>query len=462
MSEEKIEMEKMFDKGSSKENRIEVMFEQEFGKIKGIHGTNFGPLSLNGGIDFSEYFKKIQFPTVRLHDIPYFYNQAVDIPCVFPLFHLDCNDPRNYVFKQTDDYIQSTLDCGSEIIYRLGISMQSKYKYNMDPPADYDKWADICINIIRHYNEGWGNGFKHNIRYWEIWNEPRVRKGMWNASFEEFIRFYIQVSKRIKAACPNIMLGGPAFHGGMIKDQTILHTFLPEIIHAKAPLDFCSWHVYPVFPSQLVTAAKNVRKILDEYGLNKTESHLNEWSIAPYKGLWGAQSRDLHMCRLNDERVKGMFGAALVASSLIAMQDAPVDMANFYGSSYNQFGMFHLDGGTAKSFHSFRAFKKILDAAPNRVKVNGDDCDDGLAVLAGKSGDQSQKMILISNYQNPKCYWQVGISGLTEQPYKVQIDTIDNVRDLTLESEQTIPGPVAKLDVFVPPMSVRLLTIKSV
>lgn len=40
------------------------------------------------------------------------------------------------------------------------------------PPRDHDQWADICIHIIRHYNEGWANGFHLNLDYWHIWEEP--------------------------------------------------------------------------------------------------------------------------------------------------------------------------------------------------------------------------------------------------------------------------------------------------
>ncbi|MBI4578450.1 MAG: hypothetical protein HY718_02035 [Planctomycetes bacterium] len=43
---------------------------------------------------------------------------------------------------------------------------------------DFAKWAKICVNIIRHYNEGWADGFHYNIRYWEIWNEPNVGNSM--------------------------------------------------------------------------------------------------------------------------------------------------------------------------------------------------------------------------------------------------------------------------------------------
>ena len=41
-----------------------------------------------------------------------------------------------------------------------------------NPPRDPARWAAVCAGIVRHYNEGWAGGFRHDIRYWEIWNEP--------------------------------------------------------------------------------------------------------------------------------------------------------------------------------------------------------------------------------------------------------------------------------------------------
>ena len=47
--------------------------------------------------------------------------------------------------------------------------------YHTFPPKDPEKWARICEHIIRHYTEGWADGYHYNIRYWEIWNEPEVQ-----------------------------------------------------------------------------------------------------------------------------------------------------------------------------------------------------------------------------------------------------------------------------------------------
>jgi hypothetical protein len=54
------------------------------------------------------------------------------------------------------------------------------------PPADFDKWAEICCRIIAHYNEGWGDGFRHGIEYWEIWNEADGGALMWAGTWDDY------------------------------------------------------------------------------------------------------------------------------------------------------------------------------------------------------------------------------------------------------------------------------------
>jgi hypothetical protein len=53
--------------------------------------------------------------------------------------------------------------------YRLGQNIEHTARnYFAHKPADFDRWAAICLGIIRHYNEGWAHGFRHGIRYFEV------------------------------------------------------------------------------------------------------------------------------------------------------------------------------------------------------------------------------------------------------------------------------------------------------
>ncbi|MDD5707307.1 MAG: hypothetical protein PHR35_15395 [Kiritimatiellae bacterium] len=431
-----------------------------------IHGVNMGPLCLNGIVDLSEYHRRAAFPTVRLHDCTFYYADAVDVPCIFPLFHLSLDDPRNYRFARTDAYLKSIVDCGARIVYRLGIAIQCHpvYRFDTDPPADYDRWADICIRIIRHYNEGWANGFRYGIRYWEIWNEPEIGPGMWNASYDEYFRFYIRVAKRIKVACPDIMIGGPAFNGSFLTNWDKMHAFLPAIRKEGAPLDFCSWHAYPERPGQLPVAAANVRRLLDEYGYERTESHLNEWNLAPYRGLW---SRELALSHPHTTeyvaRKKGVEGGAMAAACLIALQDAPVDMANFYDAANGPWGMFDQSGLPAKPYYAFLAFREMLERTPCRCRVEGSDPDEGLALLAGRSADGATLQIMACNFQSPQMTYAVECLGLPEgTSYRVSHRRMDVHTNLDYVGESSFTAGSESLRLAAPPHSVHLLTLRRI
>ena len=143
-------------------------------KIKPLHGVNNSPIRLTKPIDS---FIEAGIPYSRLHDTggAYGRNVFVDIPNIFPDFDADENDPASYRFEFTDAYLKQLYASGTKVFYRLGVTIENNYKiraYNIYPPKDFAKWARICEHIIRHYNEGWANGFKYGIEYWE----ERTRK----------------------------------------------------------------------------------------------------------------------------------------------------------------------------------------------------------------------------------------------------------------------------------------------
>jgi xylan 1,4-beta-xylosidase len=59
------------------------------------------------------------------------------------------------------------LDVGARPIYNLGYGYlgmgMDKYAPAIPAPEDIARMARICVNIARHYNEGWASGFHHNI-----------------------------------------------------------------------------------------------------------------------------------------------------------------------------------------------------------------------------------------------------------------------------------------------------------
>jgi hypothetical protein len=197
---------------------------------------------------------------------------------------------RATTFRRTDEYLAAIRATGASIVYRLGESIEhASQRLHVHPPRDPAKWAAICAGIIRHYNEGWANGHRYGIRYWEIWNEPENRPACWTGSDEEYFVLYRTAARALKSRWPELKIGGPAvgatgsLKGGRFEPTEFVRGFLELCRRESLSLDFFSWHRYSDEPAELSERARNIRALLDEFGFSKTESHLNEWNFLPGK-----------------------------------------------------------------------------------------------------------------------------------------------------------------------------------
>lgn len=259
------------------------------GKFKILNATNGGPWHKRHAKDQYrsnfEAYKAARIPYSRNHDSGvlgiYGGPFSHDITRIFPDFSADENDPASYDFACTDESILCTLDAGTETFFRLGQTIEHQIKkHGTIPPGDFRKWARICEHIIRHYNEGWADGYELGIEYWEIWNEPDLdkddspNKRTWGGTAAEFFDMYEIASKHLKAAFPHLKIGGPALAG----DLEWADRFLSEMSKRGVTLDFFSWHIYAKTPDKVIDKANRVKELLLKYGYENTESILNEWN----------------------------------------------------------------------------------------------------------------------------------------------------------------------------------------
>ncbi len=302
------------------------------GKFKILNATNGGPWHKRHASDQSrsnfDAYKAARIPYSRNHDSadhsvyggPY----SHDITRIFPDFRADPSDPNSYDFACTDEAILVCLEAGTETFFRLGQTIEHQIKkHGTLPPPDFHKWAVICEHIIRHYNEGWANGYQLNIQYWEIWNEPDLdpddspNKRTWGGTKDQFFDLYEIAAKHLKSCFPHLKIGGPAVAG----NETWTEDFLSAMRQRNVPIDFFSWHIYCVDPQKMVRKAEKMRACLDRYGYTETESILNEWNYV--KG-WIAEFV------YSIKAIHGIKGAAFTMSCICAAQSAPVDMLMYY------------------------------------------------------------------------------------------------------------------------------------
>jgi hypothetical protein len=400
---------------------------------------------------------------VRLHDVPWTFDNAVTIDYVFPRFEADPEQPGSYDFFQTDWYLKSVESLGVGIIYGLGPTAEDPKlpPRHIDPPKDLEKWAKICVNVIRHYNGGWANGYHYNIKYWEIWNEPDI-PNFWTGTPEQYYKLYEITAKAIKNYDSNVKVGGPV----LAEHLSFLEGFLAYCKNHQVPLDFVPWHMYSTQPSAVYFKAAKVRELMNKYGFPNAESVLDEWSYFP--GNWGlGKPTDVNV--LGDPRyaesvaqeVQGAAGAAFDAGVFILLQDSTVNLANFYeATTMAMFGMFDEHGVPKKTYYTFKAFKSLLDT-PERVVTGGPD-QSGLAAIAGLSQDKTQATLLISNYGTACTHYNIQLKKLPwKQGAIYEKYALDKNHDLDLVKTETLVGTSAVLpeDVEVP--SVCMVRLKA-
>ncbi|WP_269541055.1 GH39 family glycosyl hydrolase [Cerasicoccus fimbriatus] len=434
-----------------------VDFSKPAGQFRALHGVNNGPVNTYGGPDLTQFFIEAGIPSCRLHDVPHSGSYAVDIPTIFPLAHADPDDPLNYNFERTDDYIQGVLDAGAKVVFRLGTSIEhSPRKYNVHPPEDYDRWARVCVNIIRHYNEGWANGFHHDIQHWEIWNEPDLSSATWTGTPEEYYKLYAVTAKAIKQHDPGLKVGGPA----LAKNKSFLKDFLAACREQEAPLDFMSWHLYTSNPNAVAESARDMREILDEQGFTETTTDLNEWHY--FNGDWKRLRSEPGYAKSLFEDLNGAPGAAFIAATLMTLQDQPVDAAHYYTGDMSRWGLFSPAGTPNTTYFAFKAFNELLKT-PNRItcSINGE--ANNLFAESGVSEDGETAQILISNV-GPKAvdlYIQLqNHSG--KEPLNLEIYAVDTEHRFTRLSREVLPPGTEKIEVNCPSQGIRLIRLEPI
>lgn len=434
--------------------KINVYTDETIGQVRPIHGVNNGPVTYGALVDVSDYFISSGIPLVRLHDPNWPYPREVDIHIVFPDFDKDPSDPNSYDFSQTDEYLRTVLATGAKIVYRLGESIEhTERKYFVHPPKDYKKWAEICIGIIRHYNHGWADGFHYGIEYWEIWNEPDIGDRMWTGSLKQHLELYETASVAIKQFDPSLKIGGPA-----IANPT--SDYVPEFLeHCRSrslPLDFFSWHTYTADPQRIVSNAKHVRGLLDQYGYDKAESHLNEWNYmtGDFAVVWN-RGNEFYRKKVFDLQ-KGPEGASFVSHVFNLLLDLPVDQANYYDGTPTALfcGMFDYHGVPQKTYYAFEAFEKLRQL-PSRLRCELSEEVDGLSSIAARD-DEGNLGTIISNFSSEQRTVTLKLNGsLTSTAYSIDVYAIDEQHSLELVSSEGVES--GSLELTLPPYSIRYM-----
>ena len=427
--------------------RVVVNANEPAGPVKPVNGVGQPPMvgALNSW-SMMHYLKEAGIPYSRLHDVGGRLGGGVfvDIPNLFPDFDADENDPANYRFAFTDSLMKALEENGVEPFFRLGVSIENWVFYHKGlpalrtkPPKDFAKWARICEHVIRHYTEGWANGFQMKVEYWEIWNEPEGAS-MFGGPWKEFMRLYGTAATHLKSCFPHLKIGGYGscgFYGGVDSEFVGAANIAPNMkLYVECankflaaardngwPLDFFSFHSYSA-PKEALRQVRYADRLLNEYGFtrDKTERVFNEW--LPYPTM---------------ESLGSAHQAAAIAAELIALQNGPCDLACIYDARCGT-GLYSalfnpLTQKPHKAYYAFMAFNELRKRGTAiNVAMHGD--AQNLFAVAARGADGSIAVMLA----NP---------GGSEVPFTLEICGDSSIRHsslVTRHSPEAAPAASAR------------------
>lgn len=452
-------------------NQIQVNFTKNTGKMKPMHAVNNGPVykfTVDQRITNIDAFREAEIPYARTHDAAFYASyggeHTVDMLAIFPDFDKDVNDPASYDFTLTDEYLKVMVFAGVKPFYRLGSKIEHwPKKYGTLPPKDNQKWAEICEHIIRHYTEGWADGFNYDIEYWEIWNEPDgapddadyVDKKCWGGTMREFFELYRVAATHLKKCFPHLKIGGPALTVA-ITDWT--KAFFDFVKENNVPMDFFSWHCYANHPGIDLKIESEVRELLDFYGFTKTESILNEWNYV--RSFCG----DDWLYSLKAE--KGLKGASFTTAVMCGSQYRPLDMLMYYDArpcAMN--GLFATDYvcDRLKGYYPFRMFNALVKCG---MSVEATSDYEPLYVCAAKEQAENGKMaVLVTHFDENDAAEAKSVKitladmDITE-PMKISYYILDETHDEELVREEIVTGKTAAAYLTLPNFTTYLIKIE--
>ncbi len=227
------------------------------------------------------------------------------------------------------------------------------------PPLEY--WGDFVFKIATQY--------KGRINHWIIWNQPDVAdpaspNHTWAGSVEDYYHLLKEAYQKIKAVDPQMQvhLAGLTYTWDRDHSQPQFLARLLDVIKTdpEAPaqnyyFDAVSYHLY-YNPQQMLDSLRDVRSILDAYGLEGKPIWINETNAPPsddyLEPLTGAAGLKVTLEEQSAFVIQAFALALAGGADRIAFNKLRND--NPHPESIEPYGLLRADNSRRPAFDAFR------------------------------------------------------------------------------------------------------------
>ena len=399
-----------------------------------LHGASWVTRSYpRGFMNDDKAIAALKLDSFRTHDAPLVNSgqEIVDTHEIFPLMHLDAKDPRNYVFKPTDHFLELNFNLGMKCLYRLGSSIEhtGDWGYNTLNPTNHEQYAEVLAGIVRHYARGWADGYRwaDRITHWELFNEPDVAP-CWRGTKEEFIHLYVTCLKRLKAEFPELTIGGPGFGSFFSFGRELLRACKA----AGVKPDFVAWHFYGSNPKALLAQPEQVRRIAAEEGFPDLGLVIDEWHYIrnnSWDGIQGASSPEAMVrAREGREGCAGIDSAVFTTQVELGFHDTPLSKSHFYGCGVDGcWGYLDRFRRPNKTYYAMQTMGELMASCKERAQART--AGRTLGAFGAWTADRRGASLIISDFRGGATELKVSVKGLPAN-LKPRVRILDDKNDL--------------------------------
>ena len=432
---------------------VKVDLAVEVGRIRPMHAMCNGPRSF--GSDISHLFREAGIPLVRFDDTDTCMSgRAVDVSRIFKDFSADPADPQNYDFSLTDEYVAAAYNSGAKVIFRLGESRGfANMAKGVAAPEDIDLWCRVCINIIKHYNDYWANGYAYGIDRFEIWNHDNRLSGR---ELVAELELYRRLATAIKLYDESLRVGGMCFDS--FDDS--LREFIRFCAKTHTPIDFITVSSFDGDPQAVSRFVRDIVPVLKNLGFFGAEIIIGKWayidsSVAVGKDavariLSGAGTENCAKKEALFSAQSSIKGASYTLATMLELQSNPdVSTACFYDAQPELSSWCSIcsrSGIPQKTFYTFKAFGELYRAGREVLCVSEQTegyAHTGIYASAAMS-ESGQGYVLIASFGGCGVV-DLRLDGIPSDVYTADIYMLDGVKDMTLGDSVAISGAKKRL-----------------